>query len=129
MSNNIIKINDLLIKSIHSNKEAEEYFEQNLNNRNLYYMLLEIIKNIDLELISDIHLEATYWISMFNSDFIKETEDELLNLIEIELDSIVCPIMVALSKIKSKKALNFIIERRLKPEKYWEAISLENYFK
>lgn len=129
MNNSIIEINNLLIESIHSNKEAKEYFQQNLNNRNLYYVLLEIIKNIDLELVSDIHLEAAYWISMFNSNFIKETENELLNLIEIELDAIACPIMVALSRIKSKKALNFIIEKRLKPENYWEARALENYFK
>lgn len=118
------KIEDILVKAAHSNTAAVSYVEKNISDEILFNEILVIVES---SIIGDSRLEGAYWITKFDKEIIIKYEDRLINLMNEELDSIVVHIMVALSKIKSKKALEIIIEKRIKPILYWEGVALENY--
>ena len=56
-------------------------------------------------------------------------EQILIDLLNVNLDSVVVHIMMALAKIKSQKGIQIIIEKRVLPVLYWEGKALEEYFK
>lgn len=118
-------LKDLLIKSIYSDVKAKDYFFGNLCNETLFVDLISIVRNSDSD---DARMEAAFYISQFDTKIITKSEAELLLLMDDELDSIAVHIMVALSRIKSPLALKKIINERIKPNMYWEACALENYF-
>ena len=119
-------IRNLLIKSVHSDKIAIEFFKANLNNKHL----LQILKEIAIDDYSgDARMEASYYVSQFNNDLLYEIEKDLLILQKDELDSIACHAFIALAKIQSKEGLQYLIHNRIKPELHWEGTALEYYFK
>lgn len=119
-------IRKLLIKSVHSDKNATECLKTNLNNN----YLLHILKDISIDDYSgDARMEASYWISQFNNDLLYGIEEDLLRIQQDELDSIACHAFIALGKIQSKKGLEYLIYKRIKPELHWEGVALEYYFK
>ena len=104
-------LEDLLIKAVHSDNDAIEFFLSNLGNENLFE-----------------RMEAAYFISKYEERIIQSAEKRLLILMDDEWNSVAVHIMIALSRIKSASALNKIINNRIKPHLYWEAVALENYF-
>ncbi len=119
------RIRDLLIDSVHSKIEAKDFFVKNLNNSELLNILVEFAVD---DYSGDARMEAAYWISKFDITLLESIENDLLRIQEDELDSIVCHILVALGRIKSKEGLKFLIERRIEPEMYWESQALKHYF-
>lgn len=118
-------IRNLLIDSIHSNIEAEKFFERNVKNEKVLNLLVQCAIG---DYSNDARMEAAYWISKFNKDILKTVENELLKIQKDELDSIACHVFLALGKIKSKEGLKYLIESRIKPTLYWEAQALKFYF-
>ena len=59
----------------------------------------------------------------------KKKNEEEVDLLNVNLDSVVVHIMMALAKIKSQKGIQIIIEKRVLPVLYWEGKALEEYFK
>lgn len=115
----------LLIDSVYSKNDAKDFFAKNLNNSELLNILVEIAVD---DYSGDARMEAAYWISKFDTILLKNIEKDLLSIQEDELDSIVCHILVALGRIKSKEGLKFLIEKRIEPEMYWESQALKHYF-
>ncbi len=120
----IEKIVDLLIKSVHSDKEAAAYFEANLNNNALLTVLLDIIENSES---GDARMEASFFVSKFDENLLKCVEKKLLQLMNDEWMCISTWMMIALSRIKSQEALKKIIREYIKPEDHWIGYALENY--
>lgn len=118
-------IRELLIEAIHSKNKAINHLNTNLNNEELLNTLVEIATD---DYSNDARMEASFWISKFDKDLLKNIEQKLLIIQQEELDSIACHIFIALGKIKSKKGLEYLIEKRIKPDKYWEAEALKYYF-
>ena len=118
-------LEDLLIKAVHSDNDAIEFFLSNLGNENLFEDLLKIVETSDS---GDARMEAAYFISKYEERIIQSAEKRLLILMDDEWNSVAVHIMIALSRIKSASALNKIINNRIKPHLYWEAVALENYF-
>lgn len=119
------KIEGLLIKSVHSDKLADQYFAENVNNPEVFYSVLQIVEESES---GDAQMQGAYWISQFNDTLLSKEEPRLLSLMDCEWDSVSTHIMIALSRIKSKHALQKIIEDRIRPHLYWEAVALKNYF-
>lgn len=117
-------IRELLIDSLHSDSYAKSFFKNNGNESELLNILLEFV--ID-DYSNDARMEASYWISNFDTTLLKNVEKELLDLQDDELDSIAYNISIALGRIKSKEGLKFLIEKRIAPEMYWEAEILKYY--
>ena len=119
------KIRCLLIDSVHSKIEAKDFFRINLSNSELLNILVEFAVD---DYSGDARMEAAYWISKFDSTLLESIEKDLLRIQEDELGSIVCHILVALGRIKSKEGLKYSIEKRIEPEMYWESQALKYYF-
>lgn len=119
------KIEDLLIKSVHSDQLADQYFVENVNNPEVFYNILQIIEESES---GDAQMQGAYWLSQYDESLLAKEEQRLLPLMDCEWDSISTHIMIALSKIKSELALQKIIENRIYPHLYWEAVALRNYF-
>lgn len=119
-----INIEDLLIRSVHSDKEARDFFVENKSNEDIFLKVLDII---EVSESGDARMEGAYWISQYSSNLIKQYEERMLKLMDEEWDSVVVHIMMALSKIKSKKAFIKIINERIKTRSQWEIKALMNY--
>ncbi len=118
------KIVDLLIKAVHSNKEAAAYFESNLNNNELLSLLLDIIENSES---GDARMKASFFVSKFDENLLKSVEKKLLQLMDDEWMCVSIWMMIALSRIKSQEALKKIIREYIKPDDHWIGYALENY--
>ncbi|WGU92395.1 hypothetical protein QJQ58_17610 [Paenibacillus dendritiformis] len=117
-------IRDLLIDSTHSIQEANTFFQERLNDK----VLLDILVDFALDdYSSDASMTASYWISNFTENLLLTIEDKLLILQEYELDSISVHAWIALGKIKSKKGLIYLIEKRISPKLSWEAEALKHH--
>jgi len=119
------EVQDLLIRSVHSDKEAEKILCDGKENPNLFNVIMEIVETSES---GDARMEGAFWLSQFAVEIIEQYENRLLSLMNCELNSITVHIMMALSKIKSQKALYIIINDRIKPKLPWEASALSNYF-
>lgn len=122
---NISDVEELLIKSVHSDEKAKEFFSSNLHDEALFLNLLDIVEKSNH---GDARMEGAYYLSQFDEKLIINEECRLLNLMNDKWDSVAVHIMIALSKIKSKVALKKIIEHRIRPVLWWEAEALNNYF-
>jgi hypothetical protein len=95
---------------MHSNKEAQNYFESNLHNKDILEMLLEITLDQTENYSNDSRMEAAFYIKQFPEDLLRPYEKELLKLQQEELESISAHIHTALAKIKSKDGLkNYLL--------------------
>ena len=119
------EIEDILIKSLHSNQSASQFFSENLSNAALLNQLLDIEEESES---GDARMHGAYWISKFDESLLVQVEQRLLTLMDCEWDSVAVHIMIALSRIKSKAALTKIIDQRIRPHLYWESVALHNYF-
>lgn len=118
-------LEEMLINAIHNDEQANCFFICSKNNEELFMQLIDIIQKSDS---NDARMEAAYFVSQFDKTLIKSAEKELLILMDDELNSISVHIMIALSRIKSPAALEKIINERIRPNMYWEACALDNYF-
>lgn len=121
MNNNI---ENILIGAIHSDSEAVAFLKDNLMNVELFEEILSIVED---EEQCDARLGGAFWISQFNSTIISKYENRLLDLLDEELDSITAHIMMSLAKIKSRKGITYIVQKRITPVLYWEGKALEEY--
>lgn len=122
---NISYVEDILIKAVHSDKTANEFMLSNLSNEELFYIILDIVETSDS---GDARMEGAYYLSKYSKELLMKEEERLLVLIDDEWNSVAVHIMIALSRIKSSRALEKIIEQRIQPALYWEAQALKNYF-
>ena len=74
-----------------------------------------------------VRLQACYYIAQFPESLLRDYEDDLLRLQAEEWESLSEHAMVALAKLRSKKALIFLIEKRLAPKLPWETKILRSH--
>ena len=115
----------LLIKSVYSDKDAQGYFMEHLSDKSVFQNILTVIEESDS---GDARMKGAYYVSKFDQPLLMEAEERLLVLMDDEWDSVAVHIMVALSRIRSRRALEKILDKRVKPVLHWEAIALKNYF-
>ena len=118
------EIIDLLISSVHSDGKAQAILAQKINDKEIFSTILEIVETSES---GDARMEGAYWLSRSDIDIIKLYEDRLLLLMNCDWNSVTVHIMIALSRVKSQKALDIIIHERIKPHLPWEAAALDNY--
>ncbi|MDQ0178386.1 hypothetical protein [Bacillus chungangensis] len=119
-------IRDLLIDSTHSIHEANIFFEERLHDKALLDILIDIALD---DYSSDASMTASYWISKFTENVLVQIEDKLLILQENELDNNSVHAWIALGRIKSKKGLLYLIEKRISSKLSWEAEALKHHLK
>ncbi|WP_374017321.1 hypothetical protein ABU162_24650 [Paenibacillus thiaminolyticus] len=119
-------IRKLSINSTHSIPEANTFFQERLNDKALLDILVEFALD---DYSSDASMTASYWISNFSENLLVTIEEQLLILQEYEMDNISVHAWIALGKIKSKKGLIYLIEKRISPKLSWEAEALKHYLK
>jgi hypothetical protein len=117
-------IHRMLIDSAHSKDDAKNFFRDNLNEYELLSILLDVAVEDDS---NDARMEAAYWAKQFDVKLLSQFEGVLLQLQGDVLDSVACPAMVALGRIKSVEGLKSLISDRIAPELYWEAEALRYY--
>ena len=115
----------LLIKSVYSDKNAQGFFMEHLSDKALFQNILTIIEESDS---GDARMKGAYYVSKFDEALLRDAEDRLLVMMDDEWDSVAVHIMVALSRIRSKRALEKMLDKRVKPVLHWEAVALKNYF-
>lgn len=122
----MISVEQILIDAVHSKEDSISYLKKNLGEESVF---IEILKIVEDEEQCDARIGGAYWISQFNKEILIKFEDRLIDLLNVNLDSVVVHIMMALAKIKSQKGIQIIIEKRVLPVLYWEGKALEEYFK
>lgn len=123
---NIQELEGLLIDSVHSSEQAEKFFQSHMDDKELLKQILQVVEESES---GDARMEGAYWLSQAQDDFLRDVEKRLLVLMDCEWDSVAVHIMMALAKIQSQEALDKIIEKRIRPNLYWEALALEKYLK
>ena len=121
----MIDIEQILVNAVHSNEYAISYLKDNINEESIFKEILEIVED---EEQCDARISGAYWISQFSKDILMKYEDRLIALLNVNLDSVVVHVMMGLAKMKSKKGMQIIIEKRIKPSLYWEGKALEEFF-
>lgn len=119
------ELEQVLIEAVHSNRNAAEFMLDNLNNKDVFNTLLKIVETSES---GDARMKGAYYLSKCNEKLLNSIEDNLLNLVDDKWDSVAVHIMIALSRIKSRRGLMKIIQNRIKPILAWEAKALEIYF-
>ena len=121
----MIDIEQILVNAVHSNEYAISYLKDNINEESIFKEILEIVED---EQQCDARISGAYWISQFSKDILMKYEDRLIALLNVNLDSVVVHVMMGLAKMKSKRGMQIIIEKRIKPSLYWEGKALEEFF-
>ena len=111
------EIRRLLFDAARTLPEAQTYFTSLVGNAELLETLFEIAS---ADTSDTIRLQACYYISLFPEQLLRNYEDSLLSLQGEEWESISEHAIVALAKIRSKRGLAFLIEKRLSPKLPWE---------
>lgn len=119
------ELEQILIEAVHSNENATKFMMDNLDDLEIFNVLLNIVKTSES---GDARMEGAYYLSKCDEKLLNSVEKDLLNLVDDEWDSVAVHIMIALSRIKSRKGLKKIIQNRIKPVLAWEAKALEIYF-
>ena len=117
-------VEELLIRAVHSDNVAKQFFKSNLSDRSLLEKIIAIVEESES---GDARMKGAYWISQFDEALLAHVEPQLLKLMDDEWDSVAVHIMLAISKIKSEQALEKILDNRVKPVLYWEALAIKNY--
>ncbi|TQR45055.1 hypothetical protein [Paenibacillus popilliae] len=117
-------IRDLLIDSTHSIQEANTFFQERLNDK----ALLDILVDFALDdYSSDASMTASYWISNFQENLLLTIEEKLLILKTTNWIIFLYMHGSHLERIKSKKGLIYLIEKRISPKLSWEAEALKHH--
>lgn len=119
-------IEQILIEAVHSNEDAISFLKNNIENELVFKEILDIVED---EEQCDARIGGAYWISQFDEKILIKYEDRLFELLNVDLDSIVVHVMVGLARIKSKRGMQYIVEKRILPVLYWEGKALEEFFK
>lgn len=122
----MINIEQILIDAVHSNEHSISYLKDNINEESIFIDILEIVED---EEQCDARISGAYWISQFSENILVKYEDRLIDLLNVNLDSVVVHIMMGLAKMKSKRGMQIVIEKRIIPSLYWEGKALEEFFK
>ena len=122
----MIDIEQILIDAVHSKEDSISYLKNNIGEESVFIEILEIVED---EEQCDARIGGAYWISQFDKEILVKYEDRLLDLLNVNIDSVVVHIMMGLAKIKSNRGIQIIIEKRILPVLYWEGKALEEYFK
>ncbi|KRE32907.1 hypothetical protein [Paenibacillus sp. Soil724D2] len=103
-------IKELLILSVHSSKEAELYFKEKITeeNKEMLKILVEIAGDFDD--FGDSAMAATDYIKDFSINLLKEYEDSLLQIFTDDDRGARILLAIALGRIKSVKAKEYIYE-------------------
>lgn len=115
----------LLIQAVYSDADAQHYFLDHLSDAVVFQHILDIIEESDS---GDARMKGAFYVSKYAETLLRSAEDRLLDMMDDEWDSVAVHIMVALSRIKSERALTKILDNRVKPVLHWEAVALKNYF-
>lgn len=121
----MIDMEQILIDAVHSKEESISYLKNNIGEEFVFIEILEIVED---EEQCDARIGGAYWISQFDKEILVKYEDRLLDLLNVNIDSVVVHIMMGLAKIKSKRGIQTIVEKRILPVLYWEGKALEEYF-
>lgn len=96
------ELEELLIRSVHSDEAATKFFMENLDNIDIFSALINIVQTSES---GDARMKGAFFISKSNKELLENVEDVLLVLMDDEWDSVAVHIMIALSRIKSLKAI------------------------
>lgn len=111
------EVRRLLFDAVRALPEAQTYFSSHGEDPDLLKSLFEIAATDQAD---SIRLQACFEISKFPELLLRDYEDDLLKLQAEEWESISEQAIAALAKIRSKKSLVFLIEKRLAPKLPWE---------
>jgi len=111
------EIRRLLFDAARSLPEAQAYFSYHMENPDLLKSLVEIASTDHAD---SIRVQACFEISKFPESLLRDYEEQMLRLQGEEWESISEQAIVALAKIRSKRSLVFLIEKRLAPKLPWE---------
>jgi hypothetical protein len=117
-------IRRLLFDASRSLPDAQAFFEGRLEDADLLKIMFEIAS---ADSADPARLQACYYISQFPVTLLSDYEDDLLRLQAEEWESLSDHAIVALAKLRSKKGLTFLIEKRLSPKLPWESKVLRSY--
>jgi hypothetical protein len=97
--------------------DAQAYFSNHREDPCLLRCLFEVAKTDPAD---SVRLQACCEMAKFPEPLLRDYEDDLLRLQAEEWESVSEHAIVALAKIRSKKGLVFLIEKRLAPKLPWE---------
>jgi hypothetical protein len=120
------EIRRLLFDAARALPEAQAYFEGRTANSQLLKTLFEIAI---IDSSDTIRLQACYAISRFPEQLLRDHEDDLLRLQAEEWESLSDHAIVALAKLRSKRSLMLLIEKRLAPKLPWESEILRRHLR
>lgn len=112
------EIRRLLFDAVRALPEAQAYFAGQTENAQLLKVLFEIAL---VDTSDTIRLQACYVIARFPEQLLGDYEDVLLRLQAEEWESLSEHAIVALAKLRSKRSLASLIEKRLAPKLPWES--------
>jgi hypothetical protein len=119
-------IRRLLFDASRSLPDAQAYFEGRLDDAELLTLLFEIAASDSTDTA---RLQACCYIAQFPVALLRSYEDELLRLQAEEWESLSDHAIVALAKLRSKKSLALLIEKRLVPKLPWESGILRRHLR
>ena len=120
----LARLEELLVRSVHSDGEADRFFLSRLDDAALARDLLEIAEESES---GDARMAGAYWISQCAPSLLRPLEGRLLGLMDCGWDSVAVHAMMALANIRSRAALEKIIDEKIRPCLYWEAAALRCY--
>jgi hypothetical protein len=102
-------IRELLIETYYSNDLAVQYFEERLNDKELFKLLVRIAID-DEDYSGDAPMAAGDYLYKFPLEWIREYETDFLKILKREYSDVRSEdIAMALAKIKSVKAKSLIL--------------------
>jgi hypothetical protein len=121
---NTAELRRLLFDAVRAQPEAQAYFDENVEEAELLKALFDIALTDSSD---SVRLQACFYISRFPAHLLGEHEDVLLRLQANAWESLSEHAMVALAKLRSKKGLIFLLEKRLAPKLPWETRLLRDH--
>ena len=111
------EIRRLLFDAVRSLPEAQAYLSDQRENPELLKNLFEIASTDHAD---SIRAQACFEIAKFPESLLRDYEEQMLRLQAEEWESISEQAIVALAKIRSKRSLVYLIEKRMAPKLPWE---------
>ena len=116
----------LLFDAVRAQPEAQAYFDAHAEEADLLNALFEIALT---DASDSVRLQACYFISRFPENLLAEFEADLLRLQADAWESLAEHAMTALAKIRSKKGLVCLLDKRLAPKLPWETKLLREHLR
>ena len=120
------EIRRLLFDAVRALPEAQSYFAGQTENAQLLKVLFELAL---VDASDTVRLQASYAIAQFPEQLLRDYEDDLLRLQAEEWESLSEHAIVALAKLRSKRSLVLLIEKRLTPKLPWESEILRRHLR